>query len=75
MDGARHCRADHGSLLLERDVKFYLFMWIVVIVGLFGWVANIVKLVGMIDGGVTAMFIARIVGVFAAPAGAVLGFV
>jgi hypothetical protein len=21
MDGARHCRADHGSLLLERDVR------------------------------------------------------
>jgi hypothetical protein len=21
MDGARHCRADHGSLLLERDVS------------------------------------------------------
>jgi len=39
-----------------------------------GWVANIVKLIGMIDGDVTAMFIGRIVGVFAAPVGAVLGY-
>lgn len=39
-----------------------------------GWIANIVKLVGMIGGDVTAMFIARCVGIFAAPLGAVLGF-
>lgn len=40
-----------------------------------GWIANIVKLAGMLDGSVTAMFIARIVGIFAAPLGVVLGFV
>lgn len=42
--------------------------------GLWGWVWNIVKLIGLIDGPVTAMFIGRIVGIFAAPLGAVLGF-
>lgn len=49
---------------------------IVAIVVLFagGWIANIVKLVGMLDGELTAMFIARIVGIFAAPFGAILGF-
>lgn len=41
---------------------------------IFGWVANIVKFFGMLDGGVSAMFIARIVGVFAAPLGAILGY-
>ena len=49
---------------------------IVAIVVLFagGWIANIVKLVGMLDGELTAMFIARIVGIFVAPFGAILGF-
>lgn len=40
-----------------------------------GWVANIVKLIGLLDGGFTAMFAARLVGIFAAPLGAVLGFI
>jgi hypothetical protein len=39
-----------------------------------GWIANVVKLVGMLDGAVTTMFIARVVGVFAAPLGSVLGY-
>jgi len=47
-------------------------LFIVAAIG--GWVANVVKLIGMIDGELTAMFIARIVGVFAAPLGAILGY-
>jgi hypothetical protein len=39
-----------------------------------GWVLNVVKLIGMLDGEVTAMFLARVVGMFAAPLGAILGF-
>ena len=39
-----------------------------------GWIANLVKIIGMINGDVTAMLIVRIVGVFAAPVGAVLGY-
>lgn len=46
----------------------------IALLGFGGWVANIVKLFGMLDGGVTAMFIARGVGIFVAPLGAVLGF-
>ena len=47
-------------------------MWLA-IVG--GWIANIVKFIGMLDGGVTAMFIARIVGMVLAPLGVILGYV
>jgi len=47
---------------------------ILAMAGIGGWIANIVKLVDMLDGDVTAMFIARIVGIFAAPLGAVLGY-
>lgn len=53
---------------------FELFFAVLVILGVGGWIANVVKLIGMLDGSVTAMFIARVVGVFAAPLGSVLGF-
>lgn len=46
----------------------------VVIAGAYGWIENIIKLVHMLDGPATAMFIARIIGVFAAPLGSILGF-
>ncbi len=50
-----------------------------VIVGLWlaaigGWIANVVKLIGMLGGEITAMFIARCIGTIAAPLGSVLGF-
>ena len=55
--------------------KVKISIFVIAIAGLCGWIANIVKFLGMLDGGVTAMFIARIAGVFIAPLGAVLGFV
>jgi hypothetical protein len=39
-----------------------------------GWVLNIIALLGMLDGPATAMFFARIVGIFFAPLGAILGY-
>lgn len=46
----------------------------IALLGFGGWVANIVKLFGMFGGDITALFVGRLVGVFAAPLGAVLGF-
>lgn len=59
---------------LDVSLKVYIGIIVVFLIGIGGWIANIVKLIGMIDGGITAMFIARIVGVFAAPIGTILGF-
>lgn len=56
---------------LENAVWWFVALWAVVIGG---WVANVVKLIDMLGGDITAMFVARCVGVFAAPLGAVLGF-
>ena len=40
-----------------------------------GWIANIVKFVGMIgENEVTTMFLARLVGIPVGPLGAVLGY-
>lgn len=50
-------------------------VWLVIAVAsIYGWVMNIVKLVGLLDGPINGWFIARIVGVFAAPLGVVLGY-
>ena len=38
------------------------------------WIINIAKFFGMLDGSVTAMFVARIIGIFIVPLGSVLGF-
>ena len=47
---------------------------LIALAGFAGWVLNIVKLIGLLDGGVSAWMIARAVGVFAAPLGALLGY-
>ena len=39
----------------------------------FGWVWNIVKMVGM-EMPLTGMFILRVIGIFLAPLGGVLGY-
>ncbi len=46
----------------------------VLLLGVGGWIANIVKIFAIMNEPITGMFILRIVGVFAAPVGAVLGY-
>ena len=45
----------------------------ILLLGAGGWVANIVKLAGMTDI-LTGMGVLRVIGIFAPPLGAVLGF-
>ena len=47
---------------------------IIVIIGMWGWVVNIIKIVGSDFGQLTGMLVMRCIGVFIAPLGAVLGF-
>ena len=61
-------RKQKGFTILEA-VLVALFLF-----GVGGWIANIVKIVGVFDLPVTGMFIARCIGVFVAPLGAVLGY-
>ena len=51
-----------------------IFFILFVLAAIFGWFANIYKFFGMLGGEVTALFVARIVGIFAAPLGVVLGY-
>lgn len=52
-----------------------LLLVLVWLVGIVGWGFNIYKIICMdFAAGVTGMMVARIIGVFIAPLGAVLGF-
>jgi hypothetical protein len=46
----------------------------VLVAAVVGWVANIVKLVGLIGDPVSGELVIRAIGVFFAPLGAILGF-
>lgn len=49
-------------------------VWVmIVLAGVVGWVMNIVKLIGMGADPITGLFVARVVGIFLAPLGSVLG--
>lgn len=50
----------------------YLAIFIAFVVG---YIGNIVKLIGLFGDGFTAELIIRLVGVFAAPLGAIAGYI
>jgi hypothetical protein len=54
--------------------SFNLMIVLLVLVGGCGWIANIVKRVGSNFDPLTGMVVARAIGIFVAPLGAVLGF-
>ena len=51
-----------------------LVMIAVFLAALYGYIANVISWFGMLDGPLSAMFIARIVGFLLAPLGAILGY-
>jgi hypothetical protein len=50
-------------------------IFVLIVAGVGGWIANVVKLVGMDFGAVTGMLVVRAIGIVIAPLGAVMGFV
>lgn len=59
------------------DLPFGIAIFLIglIFAAVVGWIANIVKIVGVISDPITGMFILRVVGIFVAPLGAVLGYV
>lgn len=53
---------------------FYLFVAIVGIAAVGGWIWNIVKIIQTCCQVIDGMLIARVIGVLVAPLGAVIGF-
>ena len=53
---------------------FAVVMIAVALAALYGYIANVISWFGMLDGPLSAMFIARIVGLLLAPLGAILGY-
>ena len=52
-----------------------IILAILYLIAVGAWIANIVKFIGILDNPITAMFVARLVGIFAVPLGMILGFV
>lgn len=45
-----------------------------ILLAIFGWIANIFEMIGLLDAGFSAWLFARIIGIFFAPLGAILGW-
>lgn len=58
----------------DSSVSVLVIYLVIIVAFLGGWIANIVKLIGSDFDPITGMVIARIIGVFLAPLGSVLGF-
>jgi hypothetical protein len=56
-------------------VLFLLFLIIIAIGSIVGWVANIVQLVHLPADPLTALFVIKAVGILVAPLGVVLGYI
>ena len=54
---------------------FEALVGLLLVLGVGGWIANIVKLVSMPLDSITGLLIVRAVGIFVAPLGSVLGFI
>ena len=57
------------------DRVVHTVLIVLLVAGPVGWLANIVKLVGSSADPLTGMVIARAIGVFVPPLGAVLGYI
>lgn len=59
----------------QRGYTLFEILWVLLwLVGTYGWIANLVKLVLSIGGDLSTMFVARCVGVLFFPLGVILGF-
>jgi len=60
----------------EKHMKTWLYVaacFVFILVVACGWVMNIIEIIQH-EGGFTGMLVARVIGVFVAPLGAVLGY-
>ena len=67
-----------GEMKMKLSEKFSIggvvFIALIPIGAIGGYIANIFKMISALGGEVTTLFIARCVGIFVAPLGSILGF-
>jgi hypothetical protein len=51
---------------------FVILLWLAAVIG---WIINVFRIIGGLNDPINGMFIFRIVGVFVAPLGAILGYI
>lgn len=67
-------RKQGGNFLAGLGIVAILGYLALIVACAYGYICNIISIVQTLDNPITAMFIARCVGVFAAPLGIVLGY-
>lgn len=64
---------------MAKEIKVGLFTWLllitVFILGFAGWAMNIMTIAGSSFNDLTGLLVLRVVGIFIAPMGAVLGWI
>ncbi len=62
--------------MTEKPTTFVqkLMLLVITLAALYGYIANLMKLIGSDFDPLTGLVVARVVGVFVGPVGAVLGF-
>lgn len=64
---------------MAKEIKVGLFTWLmiltVVILGFAGWAMNIMTIASSSFNDLTGLLVLRVVGIFIAPMGAVLGWI
>ena len=55
--------------------SFELIVTVIIIAGIGGWIANIIKLSGCNFDPITGILVIRAIGIFVPPLGAVMGFI
>jgi hypothetical protein len=54
---------------------YEIFVAVLILACIYGWVANIVKMATVINDSLTGLVILRIIGIFVFPLGVILGYV
>lgn len=53
---------------------FSVFFGIILILGMIGWIMNIIAIISTMAGPISGVFIVRLVGIIVAPLGAIMGW-
>lgn len=64
----------HGFFASLGVIGILAYLLLIVLM-VWGWLLNIFGVIAMIDGGFTALFALRIIGIFLVPVGGILGWV
>jgi hypothetical protein len=61
--------------LINLSLVTYILSFGIVFTGIYGWIANVITIAGSNFNDLTGLLVLRVIGIFVAPMGAILGFI